>query len=532
MCKAICNIVKKLKLIVIFDKPVHLKECRCKVAYWKISLFTLFLGLFTVSTWFFIAKADPLSIGKKTLMLSNELFYQWTAFLNVDDSWERITVILLTDHDLRQLDETWPPKYFLHREILDKALKNKPKAVAVDLKFIDPNRYDETLANLQKTVEKYSADIPIFFAAEKFVNKSHIENICFDINIRNDIFKTVEGRSNGFLDELAESGGKAAYVPPLDISGQAIDYPLVDCDWYKAQFTKRSEALLSKFKLASIGLAMFSESSEASKINSKKIIEAACQSKKANEMKIDWIMLPKGRKVATPVSCTVQEKLVRQRILSSINYFVNSNLGFTSGDNNSPIIDTCTPFNTLTADEFLSANDNDLKELINGKLVFYGANIDGIPDYVYPPTHERLPGVYQHAMATYNLLNYGNNYIREKGYIDYRSMIEFLIISLIYIIGKTAIKFYDGLKISRLKRHFINCRNNSANFFTVIKLLVIIGILLYVFVSLAIILFAIPYVVFYHFNIPPPDFIGMMGFISMHFIIRSYFFLNSNFNCR
>ena len=52
------------------------------------------------------------------------------------------------------------------------------------------------------------------------------------------------------------------------------------------------------------------------------------------------------------------------------------------------------------------------------RIVFYGASFQGARDAVSTPTHGRVPGVFQHAMALDNLLTLGDGYIREAEDFD------------------------------------------------------------------------------------------------------------------
>ena len=52
--------------------------------------------------------------------------------------------------------------------------------------------------------------------------------------------------------------------------------------------------------------------------------------------------------------------------------------------------------------------------LIQNKIVFYGAGLEGTSDIVRPPIHAPVAGVYAHAMAFDNLLTYGKHYKRES----------------------------------------------------------------------------------------------------------------------
>ncbi len=72
----------------------------------------------------------------------------------------------------------------------------------------------------------------------------------------------------------------------------------------------------------------------------------------------------------------------------------------------------CTPVATLFASALLSPTEDasfglgneDLISLVEGSLVFVGANFRAGGDLMTTPLHTRLPGVYYHAGALDNLL--------------------------------------------------------------------------------------------------------------------------------
>jgi hypothetical protein len=77
--------------------------------------------------------------------------------------------------------------------------------------------------------------------------------------------------------------------------------------------------------------------------------------------------------------------------------------------------ETCPPILTMKAEDlsrdrdYVAANGNPAS-LLNGRFVFVGTRLAGLNDQIYSPVHGYLPGVYKHAVATDNLISYGENY--------------------------------------------------------------------------------------------------------------------------
>ncbi|MDF0733509.1 CHASE2 domain-containing protein [Pseudomonas entomophila] len=102
----------------------------------------------------------------------------------------------------------------------------------------------------------------------------------------------------------------------------------------------------------------------------------------------------------------------------------------------------CTYTLTVSASA-LEATDSDdqalLRQLLQGKLVLVGARIAGTGDVTLSPLHGKLAGVYVHAMALDNLVNWGMDYYRSTpdlaefgiAKLDVLDVIELLLLALI-----------------------------------------------------------------------------------------------------
>jgi hypothetical protein len=78
----------------------------------------------------------------------------------------------------------------------------------------------------------------------------------------------------------------------------------------------------------------------------------------------------------------------------------------------------CPTLPTLAPTRLLHTAPGDetaLSDLIRDRVVFYGADLLGGSDVIRPASHQRLSGVYFHAMAVDNLLFFGERYKREVG---------------------------------------------------------------------------------------------------------------------
>lgn len=99
--------------------------------------------------------------------------------------------------------------------------------------------------------------------------------------------------------------------------------------------------------------------------------------------------------------------------------------------------------------------DEDIQEILENSVVFYGVGLDVGADVIYTPTHGALPGVIFHSMAFDNLLKFGANYYRRHAFIG--QILEVLI-GLMFVFGFHYISSYiapawrrEAITISRGK---------------------------------------------------------------------------------
>jgi len=83
--------------------------------------------------------------------------------------------------------------------------------------------------------------------------------------------------------------------------------------------------------------------------------------------------------------------------------------------------------------------DEDIQEILEDSVVFYGVGLDVGADVIYTPTHGALPGVLFHAMAFDNLLKFGNEYYRR--YVVASQILE-LSVGVIFVFGFHYISAY------------------------------------------------------------------------------------------
>ncbi len=75
----------------------------------------------------------------------------------------------------------------------------------------------------------------------------------------------------------------------------------------------------------------------------------------------------------------------------------------------------CKPFFTVSYFDLMASSAEDQAKLydqLQGRIIFVGYDTSLSTDFTRSPIHDRLPGVFQHATATYDLLQFGLDYPR------------------------------------------------------------------------------------------------------------------------
>ena len=123
-------------------------------------------------------------------------------------------------------------------------------------------------------------------------------------------------------------------------------------------------------------------------------------------------------------SCSIHSPHWGERLLKM--FFAS--LPFVDGDLRNPC-----PYHTTVPIRKLFSAEPKLKELFEGKVVIYGADLLMASDLVDPPTHTALPAAHLHAMAFNNLLDWGNGYRKAKsdGLLGYLPLVCLFLLILV-----------------------------------------------------------------------------------------------------
>jgi CHASE2 domain-containing sensor protein len=273
---------------------------------------------------------------------------------------DQISVALIDEPTLADLQMPWPWKYGDHARMLDALLQYKPKAVVIDFLFVD-TRPDDTLPDLVEEIKRYKkAGVPLYF--EGGVDLPYGEN--------------------ALRPELAATG-----VPILD-----PNYPING--GVSRQYMATGNCFNNKpdadGTCPSLALRVFRDvypHEPRPEIND--LMELVWGTKTAPEN--HWITQTKGD--GPRQSCFTQIGAVRRVYLAF----------FDPG-----AVKTDCPYNAEFPVEALQIrpDDKDVVRMATNRVIFYGGAVEAAQDKVHTPVNNSIPGVFTHAMALDNLITF------------------------------------------------------------------------------------------------------------------------------
>lgn len=284
------------------------------------------------------------------------------------------TVVLFREENLAELSESYPVSYARHAEILEALSVYEPRAVFVDFAFIDA-RPPEDLARLGRAICDLNAGgkVPVYLAAPApalgAADGSRINAPLLEcaeaVNAQMDVERGVSG-----VLTYAHGGGTAPF------------------QWTPA-------------------FAMYD-------VRARELARPRFRPEDAQPMEIIWGNLA-SRLNESWMHCSTEGAL--------------RHLFHVLRENPLAAKRTCPHTNTISVLHLLGPHSEQLGKLLGGKAVFYGGNFNMVGDRVISPVYDDLPGVYLHAMAYDNLVNFEATYKRaEPGGLSLSSAVNGLLL--------------------------------------------------------------------------------------------------------
>ncbi len=337
---------------------LHMDRLKERMPFWFVALF-----LFVFASYQIVM--NPFGFSELTQRYTQDLANVLITgpYLYPTTGHEKISVALIEDDTVAKLQEPWPWKYGTHARALDALLAYHPKAVVVDILFVDA-RADGTLQDLVDEVHRYNkAGVPLYFTAATDMGLGQYP----------------------IRKELWQSG-----VRPIDPSiiinqGIARQYPVTGrCFDPKKPIIQKQDG-----DCGSLALRVFKDNFPNVKVPPLEGKMELIWGTRTDPINNKWMTVPDEN--GNPAKCE-----------NKIGFFKRLGLAFMDM---AAVRSRC-PYTSIIPAEslFTGQEDKDVTHMAQGRVVFYGAGLQGVEDRSYTPVNGLIANVFIHAMALDNLI--------------------------------------------------------------------------------------------------------------------------------
>ena len=354
-------------------------------------LWNLYVVIVTVVTGLFLAwLSNKLLIDEVVKRAMSRIHAPLLSLSYPQTGQQAITVVTIDDADLKEYGLNWPVPLDYYQRLLDRVVKQKPKAVFLDVLFLDDKPVREIDSLIGAACRATEAGVPFYLATfARDALSSNAERRIFDAQTSAGIPCAIAVRSNVTPDLLDQSQWAYPLRPRTEdeFDGE-VKLPdsvalTIYCQLYAATCPARTEVPLS-------------------------LIWAT----KAAPTNAEIMVTRDPQGALTPICRSVWNWW---EVLPGAN-LVSMLVGH-------PALPLC-PYNQVIPVRALKGqgfSPEELHDALSGKIVMIGADLKAIGDNSFSPVHGRLPGVLVHAMALDNLISFEGQY-RENGEFEWHEL--------------------------------------------------------------------------------------------------------------
>lgn len=440
--------------------------------------------LFIVLAHFLYSNIDVFGVNNATRNHSSDLYYKIISVKYPRHHQDNIAVVLLDGSSLTNLGSRWPASYDFHAAILDRIGRFNPRAIMVDLLFLDDRSdTDDTLGDLEDVLTNLEEGRDGLEPTRVFLATL-----------------TADSRASEVLAPLKKRTFSAAVYWRTDgpNSKSPLFYPLATGAGRTGNDASAAYRLYRH--LCSTG-------------------DELCGGQNAgkphfrNPMQIYWgaiptdhPFIPSAKQDCAPVAESIVGRWLQ--------WFTSPNAAF---------LQSCSYTPELSAFELLNGDDADVRRMIEGRVIFYGAGFPG-QDEISSPVHGKQYGVFLHAMALDNLLTLGSRYHRWDGVdIDrspagnlFQNINHIQIIALL-IVSATSVSLIFFISLLTSKLSFFNINQTMFH----VLVIVVDELLIFSFILLCV------FFLFSSINLGSFDWIGLTIIAGIPVIINEFIHWNS-----
>jgi len=333
----------------------HMERLSRRVPYWF--LVVALFGFASFQIWMnpfgFSDLIQRYSQDISELLITGPYFYPTTGR-------DQVSVALIDEDTLHALEMPWPWTYGQHARALEALRAYKPKAVIVDFLFVDL-RPDNTLPELIEEIHRYrEARIPLYF-------EGGIDLPFGEYPLR---------------PELAATG-----VPILDPS-------ILIYDGVARQYPIEGRCFGARPPCKSLALRAYSDLYPAHPLGPLNGRMELVWGTRTNPINAKWLTLTDADGQKVPCDREIGG-------LSRV---------YLAFFDPSQVRSLCPYSNEVPVQALLMGTDDpDFPKLVPGRVILYGASLQGAQDKSYTPVNGLMPNVFVHAMALDNLISFGGH---------------------------------------------------------------------------------------------------------------------------
>lgn len=329
---------------------------------WKATRVWRRLALYLLLGVGFAALSDYLPVGEAAKRGLTRVWGPfWTSGYPASGR-DQVTVVLLDDDDLKSYDEPWPASLGFHQRRLQEMAKYQPKAIFLDMVFLDDRRDPGLQAFIAAACQIRAAGVPLALGSFRQVGReSSIQQQMLAAKVEVD-GQSVPCIEEAYLHAKIDQFDQSAWDYELNLGTESAPR-YSPATWLYSQGHAVTKELLTMDMALIWGTTTHPVNLDW--INQGKLPDEACGAEWSgwDHLKV-WGAPPEP---LCPYHLTLPMRTLKRTY------------GFSNAQ---------------------------LEQAIHGKYLIYGTNLQSSGDVIASPYHGRQAGAYLHAMALDNLLSF------------------------------------------------------------------------------------------------------------------------------
>lgn len=336
---------------------------------------------------------EPFGVGTATKAHSSRISARLMAPFYESRGHDRIAVVLIDQDTLDARGQAWPPRYDYYENVIRRILRQAPRSIYFDILTSDLRPYDDSLGDARLALGEELADskVPLWFGVISPYARS--------------VFSNVPGAAT------AVAGWQ----------GHGADYPLAI---YPPHFTLDNQPSQGRqagiYRADSAAYTLYREACLGAPSICGQDVPPLRDDQAEEPMVLFWGWSRPGvpsellPKLGQCVRAAGAEARFLERLKASASGAWND---FWSGSEPQRLDahrERCPPILTILEHQL---DDPDIAALLADRVVLVGTRLAALDDSIVSPVHQRIPGVYMHAMALDNLMTWGEDRLYRDGLV-------------------------------------------------------------------------------------------------------------------